>query len=47
MTKIVATHGHYEVYCDGKFVCSADTAEEAAREVRNCENEQNGGKTDV
>lgn len=26
-------YGHYEVYINGKFYCSADTPEEAAREV--------------
>lgn len=26
-------HNHYEVYINGKFYCSADTHEEAAREV--------------
>jgi hypothetical protein len=36
--KIVSTHGHYEVYIDGKFYCSADTMHEAAKEVEEYEN---------
>lgn len=29
---------HFEVYLDGKFICSADTESEAEREVENyCE----------
>ena len=31
--KIVAVHGHYEVYINGKFYCSADTTEEAEMEI--------------
>ena len=36
--KIVAVRGHYEVYIDGKFYCSADTPEEAARDIENYRN---------
>lgn len=36
--KIVPNHGHYEVYIDGKFYCSADTMNEAAKEVEEYEN---------
>lgn len=31
--KITPNHGHYEVYIDGKFYCSADTWNEAVREA--------------
>jgi hypothetical protein len=31
--KIVAVRGHYEVYINGKFYCSADTPEEAVRDI--------------
>ena len=31
--KIVNNRGHFEVYIDGKFYCSADTMEEAERET--------------
>ena len=30
---IVAVKEHYEVYINGKFYCSADTAQEAARDI--------------
>lgn len=30
---ITRKNGHYEVYVNGEFVCSADTATEAAREA--------------
>lgn len=30
---ITRKNGHYEVYINGEFLCSADTAVEAAREV--------------
>lgn len=33
--QIVSNHGHYEVYIDGKFFCSADTIAEAMHEVTN------------
>lgn len=32
-TEIVSVRGHYEVYIDGSFYCSADTPEEAATEI--------------
>ena len=32
--KIVSKNGHYEVYVNGKFYCSADTVIEAARELK-------------
>lgn len=35
--KIVPNHGHYEVYIDGKFYCSADTMNEAAKEIEKYE----------
>ena len=31
---IANSNGHYEVYVDGKFFCSADTVLEAENEVR-------------
>lgn len=31
--EIVPVRGHYEVYINGKFYCSADTPEEAAQDV--------------
>lgn len=33
MYKIKRKYDHYEVYINGKFYCSADTPEEAAREI--------------
>ena len=32
-TEIIAVRGHYEVYVDGKFYCSADTRDEALTEI--------------
>ena len=32
--KITNNHGHYDMYIDGKFLCSADTEAEAVREIR-------------
>lgn len=34
--RFVYTYGHWTVYHNGKFFCSADTYEEAVREVENC-----------
>lgn len=31
--KIIHERGHYAVYMDGKFYCTADTYAEAAREI--------------
>lgn len=31
--KIVLNYGHYDVYIDGKFYCSADTYDEAYDEI--------------
>lgn len=33
--RIINNNGHYDVYVDGKFYCSADTMEEAVHEIRN------------
>lgn len=33
--QIFEKYGHYEVYVDGKFFCSADTVTEAIHEVAN------------
>lgn len=32
--KIFQTRGHWEVYIDGKFFCSADTYMEAVKELQ-------------
>jgi hypothetical protein len=31
--KIIEEYGHYVVYCDGVFLCTADTYEEAMQEI--------------
>ena len=31
--KIKQAHGHYEIYCNGEFYCSADTYGEAEKEI--------------
>ena len=36
---ITLSGSHYEVYIDGKFYCSADSAQEAAKEVEEYEKE--------
>lgn len=33
MYEIKSTNGHYELYVNGKFYCSADTFTEAAQEI--------------
>lgn len=33
-TEIKGEHGHYVVYVDGKFYCSADTYSEAESEIK-------------
>lgn len=33
--EITASHGHWEVYINGKFYCSADTFSEAVKEYQN------------
>ena len=33
--KIIHVNGHYEVYINGQFYCSADTVAEAAKELEN------------
>ena len=33
--EIIAVQGHYEVYIDGQFCCSADTYTEAVTEIEN------------
>ena len=30
---IIPNNGHFDVYIDGKFYCSADTMPEAAKEI--------------
>lgn len=31
--RIISEHGHYAVYIDGKFFCTADTYVEAVKEL--------------
>ena len=33
---IINVCGHYEVYVQGKFICSGDTVNEAAKEAEKC-----------
>lgn len=37
--EIIAVHGHYEVYIQGKFYCTADTINEAEKELEEVYNE--------
>ena len=37
--KIICVRGHYEVYLGSRFICSADTYEEAEKEVEELKNE--------
>lgn len=34
--KVINVRGHYEVYHNGKFVCSGDTMNEAVKEAEQC-----------
>lgn len=34
--EIINVRGHYEVYINGRFVCSGDTLNEAVRETEKC-----------
>lgn len=36
---IIPIHGHYEIYINGKFYCTADDLNEAAREIEDYERE--------
>ena len=36
MYKIVNVRGHYEVYINGKFICSEDTYSKAVKEAERC-----------
>lgn len=36
--KIIPHNGHFVVYFNGKFLCSADSWSEAAREIENHNN---------
>ena len=36
---IIQVNGHYAVYSNGKFICSADTYGEAEREIEKIEKE--------
>ena len=33
--RIIENNGHYDVYIEGEFFCSADTMAEAVHEIRN------------
>ena len=33
--RVVYNAGHYDIYIDGEFYCSADTLSEAREEVKN------------
>ena len=35
--RIINNNGHFDVYIDGEFYCSADTMAEAMREIKNKE----------
>lgn len=37
--KIVPRNGHFEIYIDGKFYCSADSWNEAEREIEEYQDE--------
>ena len=39
MTKVIHNSGHYEVYRNGKFKCSADTRREAEQDKEEAEKE--------
>lgn len=32
--RVVPNRGHYDVYIDGDFICSADTYSEAAEDIK-------------
>ena len=42
MIKVVYKNGHYEVYRNGKFQCSADTRHEAEQDREEAEVEKRG-----
>ena len=44
MTKIIYKNGHYEVYRNGKFWCSADTRHEAEQDREEAEAEKEDGE---
>ena len=43
MIKVIYKDGHYEVYRNGKFQCSADTRHEAEQDREEAEKEDGGG----
>ena len=45
MTKVIYKSGHYEVYKNGKFQCSADTRHEAEQDREEAEKEDGGVKS--
>ena len=44
MTKVIYKNGHYEVYRNGKFQCSADTRHEAEQDKEVVEAEKEDGE---
>lgn len=44
MTKVVYKSGHYEIYKDGEFQCSADTRHEAEQDREETETEKENGE---
>lgn len=36
--RIEGVHGHYEIYVDGEFYCSCDSASEVIEEIERIEN---------
>lgn len=44
MTKVIYNSGHYKVYRNGKFQCSADTRHEAEQEKEAAEAEIEDGE---
>ena len=45
MTKVIYKNGHYEVYRNGKFQCSADTRHEAEQDREEAEKREWGVKS--
>ena len=43
MTKVIYKNGHYEVYRNGTFQCSADTRHEAEQDREEAEAEKEDG----
>lgn len=41
MFEVKPVREHFEVFCNGKFFCSADTEAEAEKEIKDAERETN------